>query len=322
MGKERMKTQRSGRAEGNGVTISYRCFGTGRDVVLIHGFAANSAFWNIRILLTLARHCRVTAYDLRGHGYSSMPATGYTPTHMAADLDMLLDHLGIERAHLVGHSFGGTVALQYGLLHPERVRGITMADSRVRSLQPTQRPRDWANWPEARENLRQMGIEIDADEKEAGLFLLEQLARPQWLEQREKLKGTQLFVPFCRKGGGRRSAERWTRLLNTTSARQDLVRAEGLTPETIATLDLPVLGVYGEKTRLLPSLRGLQELIPDFRSVLVPGRGHFFPLTDPDLFIRVLLDFLAETGWCGDDEPVVARSVSGADRETGPVLQP
>ncbi len=292
--------RRSGRAEGNGVAISYRCFGAGPDVVLIHGFAANSAFWHIKILLTLARDHRVTVYDLRGHGYSSMPARGYTSLDMAGDLGMLLDHLEIGKVHLVGHSFGGNVALQYGLRHPERVAGITMADSRVRSLQPTQRPRDWEGWPEARENLRRIGIEIDPDEKEAGLFLLEQLARPEWLERREKLKGTQLFVPFCRKGGGRRSAERWTRLLATTTAREDLVRPAGLTPERIATLRMPVLGVYGEKSRVLPTLARLRELLPDFRTVLVPGRGHFFPLTDPDVFITALCDFLAETGWSGE----------------------
>ncbi|MFP7753487.1 alpha/beta fold hydrolase [Thermodesulfobacteriota bacterium B35] len=289
--------QRSGRVQGRGVTLSYRCFGEGHDVVLIHGFAANSAFWNIRILLTLARDYRVTVYDLRGHGHSGMPATGYTPQDMAGDLEMLLDHLEIEKVHLVGHSFGGVVALRYSLLHPQRVAGITMADSRIRSLQPTQRPRDWANWPEARENLRRIGIEISPDEKEAGLFLLEQLARPEWQERRQELAGTPLFVPFCRKGGGRRSAERWTRLLSTTTARQDLVRTDGLAPEEIASLHLPVLGVYGERSRVLPTLARLQGLLPDFRCVLVPERGHFFPLTDPDIFIAALGEFLAETGW-------------------------
>ena len=83
------------KAKLNGIDVHYQIKGSGRDVVLIHGFAANSAFWNIKILLTLARDYRVTVYDLRGHGYSSMPAAGYTSADMATDLRILLYQLGI-----------------------------------------------------------------------------------------------------------------------------------------------------------------------------------------------------------------------------------
>src|SRR5262245_8041617 len=102
------------------VRLNYACLepsdprGCGREpVVLIHGLASSLAFWYFRIAPDLARQHRVVMLDLRGHGRSSMPATGYAGAAMAADLHALLDHLAVERAHVIGHSFGGNVALQF-----------------------------------------------------------------------------------------------------------------------------------------------------------------------------------------------------------------
>ena len=108
----------------NGVTINYRTVGKGEDVVFIHGLGANCAFWHLNVLLPLGRKYRVTVYDLRGHGYSTMPSSGYTSEDMADDLHHLINHLGIKKAHLIGHSLGGVIALHYAALYPERVSSI------------------------------------------------------------------------------------------------------------------------------------------------------------------------------------------------------
>ena len=129
----------------NGALLNYRTVGEGEDIVLIHGLAANHAFWHMKVLLSLVRDFRVTVYDLRGHGHSDMPAEGYTSLNLACDLNELLNHLEIKQAHLIGHSLGGLVSLQYARLHPERVRTLTIADSRIRSLQPTNFIKDWPN---------------------------------------------------------------------------------------------------------------------------------------------------------------------------------
>ena len=60
---------------------------------------------------SLARDYHVTAYDLRGHGRSGMPPAGYGTSDMACDLHSLLDRLDTSQIHLVGHSYGGAVAL-------------------------------------------------------------------------------------------------------------------------------------------------------------------------------------------------------------------
>ena len=119
----------------NGFDVHYQQMGQGADVVLLHGLFASLAFWYFSVMPGLAKSFRVTAYDLRGHGYTDIPNAGYTSSDMANDLHALLDHLQIERAHLVGHSFGGAVALQYTLIHPERVHSLTLADAWVPGLQ-------------------------------------------------------------------------------------------------------------------------------------------------------------------------------------------
>src|ERR671924_1491508 len=107
----------------NGFLLHYMSVGEGPDVVLIHGLTSNLAFWYPRIVAKLAPRYRVTLCDLRGHGFSGMPRNGYTTRSLALDLKTLLDHLEIEYAFIIGHSFGATVALNFAVLYPERVRG-------------------------------------------------------------------------------------------------------------------------------------------------------------------------------------------------------
>ncbi|GAA0569608.1 alpha/beta hydrolase [Paractinoplanes ferrugineus] len=101
-------------------------------VVLVHGMAGdNLASWYLTMAHPLAASgLRVLMYDLRGHGRSDRPARGYALDDFADDLEGLLDHWGVTgRVHLVGNSFGGTVAFAYALRHPDRVAGVVAIDS-------------------------------------------------------------------------------------------------------------------------------------------------------------------------------------------------
>jgi pimeloyl-ACP methyl ester carboxylesterase len=278
----------------NGINLNYRSVGAGSDLVLVHGLAANHAFWRVDVLLPLARTHRVTVYDLRGHGYSDMPASGYTSASMAEDLHRLLDHLDIEQAHLVGHSYGGVVSLHFAALYPDRVASLTLADSRVRVLQPVQRIQDWPDWQLAVAELEKRGLRPPADEADVGVWLLEQLASPEWREARQKMAEQALFVPFAGWSGGNRSAERWLKLLATTTARADISDVAGLTIERIRTVFAPTLAMYGERSRCLESCRGLQDELLDCRSVIVPGAGHFYPVIRPRFLVEAVEAFLSE----------------------------
>jgi pimeloyl-ACP methyl ester carboxylesterase len=274
------------------VVINWRRVGSGDDIVLVHGLAANHAFWNLQLLLPLARNYSVTTYDLRGHGYSQMTESGYTSKDMARDLAGLMDSLGIERAHLVGHSYGGVIALHCAVMYPERVSSVTLKDTRLRALQPTQRLVDWPDWQQAKAKLSSVGIEIDEFEDEVGVTLLEKLASPQWREKRQQHQRQPLFVPFSGWASGNRSATRWLKLLETTTVRRDIQDIAGLTQDAIATLTMPMLAIYGEHSRCLRTLEALPQVLPGLVTRVIPEVGHFYPLIKPRIAASMLLEFL------------------------------
>lgn len=97
-------------------------------LLLVHGYAADSHDWDWHLPgLTDAGH-RVIAVDLRGHGHSSAPESGYRPEDLAGDLVRLLDHLGIERVTAFGHSMGAMVVSALAVGHPGRVRALVCVD--------------------------------------------------------------------------------------------------------------------------------------------------------------------------------------------------
>ncbi len=274
----------------NGAKIFYQQVGEGPDVVLVHGLATNRAFWFPHALQALKDDCRVTMFDLRGHGYSSMPVNGYTSADMADDLAVLMDHLGIEDAYLVGHSFGGVVALQYATRHPERVKGLVIADSRVHSVQPSQRIADQPELHGLEKELVKDSAEDLREEPHIGMRLLEELAR-----QKVRNGGASAhegFNPFGGMGKGERSAKLWLKLLDTTSARGDIRDSAGLTVERIDAFQKPMLLIYGERSRCIETCRQLQQRLPNTDTIIVPGVGHFHPITRPRYFTNAVLDFI------------------------------
>ncbi|MEZ5121757.1 MAG: alpha/beta hydrolase [Solirubrobacterales bacterium] len=130
-----------------GTRIFHRTAGMGTDVVLVHGLGASHAFWYPKVAPALARRHRVTVYDLRGHGRSGMPGSGYGAAAMVADLEALLDALDIRRARLVGHSWGGLIALELALRRPRRVTAVVVADSRLGPARTGVGPGRWSASP-------------------------------------------------------------------------------------------------------------------------------------------------------------------------------
>ncbi|MFM9996566.1 MAG: alpha/beta fold hydrolase [Phycisphaerales bacterium] len=117
--------------DSNGVKIRYVTEGEGEAVVLIHGWMGDSSMWgrdqagNTKLDTTRAQGFRLIALDCRGHGQSDKPhdPAQYGP-EMAADVVRLLDHLKIEKAHLIGYSSGSFIAGWVAATHPERVRSV------------------------------------------------------------------------------------------------------------------------------------------------------------------------------------------------------
>jgi pimeloyl-ACP methyl ester carboxylesterase len=116
--------------DARGVKIHYVTAGKGQPVVLIHGLHASAEMnWNLPgVVAELAKDHQVIALDLPGHGQSDRPndeaAYGL---QVVEDVALLLDHLKIKQAHIVGYSLGGMVAVKFMATHPERVLSGTVA---------------------------------------------------------------------------------------------------------------------------------------------------------------------------------------------------
>jgi len=115
--------------DSSGVPIHYTDEGHGPPVVLIHGFAVNERLnWRLPgVTPMLSRELRVISVDLRGHGRSGKPhTTERYGLSMVEDIPRLLDHLNLERAHVVGYSLGGFIALKLATMFPERLLSVAV----------------------------------------------------------------------------------------------------------------------------------------------------------------------------------------------------
>lgn len=112
-------SKRSGKAGPTAYSVS----GQGEAVVLVHGVGMAKDIWLPQVA-ELSRRFQVVAYDMLGHGGSDLPPEGATLGAYADQLRALLDHLGIERADVVGHSMGALVATEFALRHPARTRSL------------------------------------------------------------------------------------------------------------------------------------------------------------------------------------------------------
>jgi pimeloyl-ACP methyl ester carboxylesterase len=120
-----------GHFQSNGVKIAYSDVGDphGEPVILIHGYVVTSSLqWTLPgITKALGKNYRVVLYDNRGHGLSGHPhdAAQYG-LEMVADVARLMDHLGIEKAHIIGYSMGAFIAHKFAAAHPKRVKSLVL----------------------------------------------------------------------------------------------------------------------------------------------------------------------------------------------------
>jgi len=271
----------------DGVAVHYQQVGSGPELVMVHGLLSSLAFWYLHALPLLARDFRVTVYDLRGHGLTAMPRIGYTSRHLAGDLDVLLDRLEIDSIHLVGHSYGGAVALHFALLHPDRVRSLVAADAQVPALPPRPPQRGTARWRAAMDTLRERGYDIPEDTPRVAFGFVEELARQPTGPDATAL----LAAPLDPSSNAQ---QRWRQLMGTTTAPRELSSTAGLTARRIRTLGCPTLALYGEHSFARPTQRALQRNLRNCRPALIRGGGHLFPARQPDTFARAVREFALE----------------------------
>jgi 3-oxoadipate enol-lactonase len=105
-----------------------------RAIVLLHGLGLDSHSWRPVAEILQSKGFRVVRPDLRAHGRIDGDSSPYTLPDLTADVVQVLDELGVARAHLVGHSLGGTVAAEVAVSHPARVSSVTVVDGLIAGL--------------------------------------------------------------------------------------------------------------------------------------------------------------------------------------------
>jgi len=265
----------------NGINLHYWQVGDGPDLVMIHGLNGNLAVWHLELMPRLRSEYRITTYDLRGHGRSDMPPAGYSTAHMAQDLLGLLDALGIERAHLMGHSLGADISLHTALLQPERVQNLILLEPGIPALIHLRKKEDWEGWAYWAQMIKEFtGIDVP---------------REKWMDLNYMIR-LSVTVPiiYGPAKGLPRKADGVLRLLETTTMVQDYEDVGDLTLDNLATIPHKKLLLYDSGSPYRGTYEVLRDLLINCRPVLLPPskHRHFGVLEQADLLLRHVREFL------------------------------
>lgn len=249
---------------------SYLQTGEGPAVVLIHGVGLNKEMWGGQIV-GLASRYRVVAYDMLGHGASQNPPPESSLESYAQQLAELLDHLGIERASVIGFSMGGLVARAFALVHPERLDGLVILNS-VFNRSEEQRAGVMARTLQAAE----LGPDANADGALARWFSHEyRAANPAQIE------AIRLTLAANNPQGYLTTYQLF--------ATQDLYGSDAL-----GRIQVPTLVATGElDPGSTPEMaRQLAARIPGASARVLAEQRHMMPVESPRMVNQMLLEFL------------------------------
>lgn len=253
----------------NGVRIHYEVAGDGPPVLLLHGLGGSCEDWVFQLPVLTPRY-RVVTPCLRGHGHSERPREGYSISYHAGDAFALLDALGIERAHVLGHSMGGAIGFEMALARPERVASLVVLNS-------------------------QPSFEIDSLGKRLMLVWRLVLARVLGMRRMARLMAGRHFPRPDQASVRERVIERH----GGNDARAYIANLRALAGWTVVhrlgDLRAPVLVVTADQDFTdVEEKRRYVARIPNARLAVIPDSRHVTHLDQPDAFNRVVLEFLSD----------------------------
>jgi pimeloyl-ACP methyl ester carboxylesterase len=130
---QQIKPAGSGYAPVNGIKVYYEVFGEGRPLVLLHGaFYTIDMNWN-QLIPELSKTRKVIAIEMQGHGHTPFSDRKLSHAALASDVEGVMDYLEIDSADVVGYSMGGSVAYQFAVQSPKRLRKLVIISSAYKS---------------------------------------------------------------------------------------------------------------------------------------------------------------------------------------------
>jgi pimeloyl-ACP methyl ester carboxylesterase len=267
------------RSEVDGYATEFEVTGAGRPVLLLHGFPDSGNLWRHQVPALSVAGYQLIVPDLRGYGHSAKPTDvdSYGLLHLAADVTGILDQLGLERAHIVGHDWGAALAWVLAALQPDRVDHLVA----LSVGHPA---------PFASAGLRQ---------KELSWYMLMFLfpgVAEKWLSDNDwanfrawsQHPDADAAIAELEANGSLTPALNWYRAN---------VPAESLIAPQFAfpPVQAPAMGVWSDGDRFLTEeqmTNSEQFIQAPWRYERLTGAGHWMQLEVPDAVSRLLIDFL------------------------------
>ncbi|WP_137921326.1 alpha/beta fold hydrolase [Hydrogenophaga sp. 2FB] len=259
-----------------GIRTNLHDVGTGSPVLMIHGSGPGVSAWaNWRLSIpVLAQRCRVIAPDMVGFGFSDRPeGQAYTMDHWVAQAVGVLDALEIERADLVGNSFGGALALALAIRHPQRVRRLVLMGSVGVPFDITPGLDAVWGYEPSLKTMRSL-LDVFAHDPKLATDELAQLR----------------YEASIRPGFHESFAAMFP------APRQRWVNAMCSAPADIRALPHETLVLHGREDRVIPLANSLTlaQWIPNSQLHVFGHCGHWTQIEHAARFNRLLLDFFAE----------------------------
>jgi pimeloyl-ACP methyl ester carboxylesterase len=260
------------------VSLYYEEVGEGRPIVFVHEFAGDCRSWRPQVQF-FARRYRTVAFNARGYPPSSVPddVAAYSQDLAADDIKGVMDHLRIDKAHVVGLSMGGFATLHFGLRHPERAFSLVVAGAGYGSVR-ADREKFRQDAELTAQKIEQDGMGRSAD------FYAKGPTRVQFIDKDPV--GWKEFYEQLAAGSTQGHAMTLRGVQMTRPSILDL-------GDRLEKLDVPTLIMTGDEDEpcLEPAIF-MKRKIPTSGLVVMPKAGHTINLEDPDLFNRTVLDFL------------------------------
>jgi 3-oxoadipate enol-lactonase len=264
----------TGFLEAQAASLYYEVAGAGHPLLLLHAGIADSRMWDNQFPV-FAQQYRTIRYDLRGYGQSQWESGTCAPYE---DPLVLFHALGVQKAHVIGISFGGKIALDFALSHPDLVASLILVAPSVGGTQPS-------------EQIRRFFQEEDA------LFEKGDLQGATELNLRFWVDGPQRIPEQVNQTVRQRVYE--MQYLSFTIPIPEGADEQELQPPAITRLTeihVPTLIIVGalDLPEKLELTEQLAKSIPGARSAIIAGAAHMVSMEQPQAFNRIVLDFLGE----------------------------